>query len=170
MKKQPCKLMRNNNTTGNETILQWGDGTNHRIHKHGHELCSDGIIHFYAHPLQAALYSPIHVDGYTKLREVTHHSKMVSDNTKCAAKSITTGKEIPIPEITLEQIIEIAIRCVLLVCSDPEFVKWANNWLNGVDRSFEAAYAVYDAYAVSCTGLPADQIIQIIADVVGWKE
>ena len=204
MKPQPCKQMRRDDTTGYENVLQWGNGVNNRIYKHGHILCSDQVIHFYAHPLQAAFFSPIHVSAYTKLREVIYHSKMVSDGTKCAAKSVTTGKEIPLPEITPEQRVEIAIRCVLKVYHEPKFVKWANNWLNGIDRSPEAAYAVYEtayyaahaaydatnaayyaarvayyashdvAYgavcAVSCTKLPADQILQIIKDVVGWEE
>ena len=192
MKSQPCKLMREDDTTGGDYhILQWGNGINNHIYNQGYDLCSDGVIHFYIHPLQAAFFYPIHVASYTKLREVTRHSEMISDNTKCAAKSVTTGKEIPLPKITPEQRIEIAIRCTLKVYHDPEFVKWANKWLSGEDRSSEVTYVSYTAayyaahaacavcyaacaadaaVAVSCTGLPADQILQIIADVVGWGE
>ena len=141
MKPQPCKLMRKDDTTGNETILQWGNEVNNRIFKQGHELCTDEVIHFYAHPLLAVFFCPIHVVYAAKLRQVTHHSKMVSDGTKCAAKSVTTGKRIPLPKITSEQRVEIAIRCALKVHHKPKFVKWANNWLNGIDRSSETAYA-----------------------------
>ena len=210
MKEQPCKLMRCNDTTGCETIFQWGDGTNYCIRNQGYELCTDQVIHFYIHPLQAAFFAPIHRGGYTKLREVTHHSKMVSDGSKCAAKSVTTGKRIPLPKITSEQRVEIAIRCALKVHHKPKFVKWANNWLNGIDRSSETAYAfrastfyapraayyaahaaydatnaayyaarvayyashdvAYAARAVDYIEFPADRILQIIADVVGWGE
>ena len=208
--------MRCNDTTGCETIFQWDDGTNYRIYNQGYELCSEQVIHFYIHPLQAAFFAPIHVDDYTKLREVTHHSKMISDVTRCAAKSVTTGKEIPIPEITIEQRVEIAIRCALKVHPEPEFVAWANKWLSGEDRfqnttatspvpyapaigytiyaaaaytsatafGVSAAYAVEAAHAVdlhateavyaACTiairrGIKFN-VLDIIADVVGWKE
>ena len=201
VKKQPCKLMRRDDTTGDENVLQWGDGTNHRVYKHGHELCSDEIIHFYIHPLQAAFFAPIHVSDYTKLREITHHSKMVSDGTKCVAKSVTTGKQIPIHEITMEQRAEIAVRLALKVCHEPKFIKWANKWIDGTDRSYTAinditgvmaSASIYDsiaetaraaiyatyadddadissaaANAATYTQLPADQILQIIVDVVG---
>ena len=83
---------------------------------------------------------------------------------------------------------------MLRVCEKPKFVKWAEKWLSGEDRSLGTAYtayaaayyatcaahcdfhiATYDvariaALAVSRTDLPADQILQIIGDVVGWGE
>ena len=216
MRRQPCKLMRDDNTTGIANRLHWGEGVNNRIFKYGYELRTNQVIHFYDHPLQATFFSPIHVTDYTKLREVTHYSKMVSDGTKCAAKSVTTGKEIPIPEITIEQRVEIAIRCALKVHPEPEFVAWANKWLSGEDRfqnttatspvpyapaigytiyaaaaytsatafGVSAAYAVEAAHAVvlhateavytACTiairrGIKFN-VLDIIADVVGWKE
>lgn len=114
----------------------------------------------------------------------------------------TTGNEIPLPEVTTEQYVEIAVRVSLLVCDDKKYVKWANNWLSGKDRSAKAAYsaanttndAAHNAahaantianiddttcningiahairYAVQA-GVSAEQILQIIADVVGYEE
>jgi len=45
------------------------------------------------------------------------------------------------PQVTTEQRVRFAILCVLAVYHDPEFARWAEAWLSGVDRSAESAQA-----------------------------
>jgi hypothetical protein len=68
---------------------------------------------------------------------------------KCGVKSLTTIKQIPLPVITLEQKVKIAIYCSLKVYKEPMYVAWAKNWLNGKDRSCKAAAAAYAAAAAA---------------------
>ena len=48
---------------------------------------------------------------------------------------------IDLPEMTLTQAIAISIYCSLQLPQSDEYVKWANNWLSGADRSPGAALA-----------------------------
>jgi hypothetical protein len=58
---------------------------------------------------------------------------------KSGFKTVTTIRRIDLPVITLEQRIRISIYCALKQYSAPSFVKWANAWLDGSDRSARAA-------------------------------
>jgi hypothetical protein len=60
---------------------------------------------------------------------------------KSGFKTVTTIRRIDLPVITLEQRIRISIYCALKQYSAPSFVKWANAWLDGSDRSARAAWA-----------------------------
>ena len=64
---------------------------------------------------------------------------------KCGAKTVTTIREIEVPVLTNDQIIEIGIHCALTVCKKADFVKWAEHWLDGSDRSAKSAWAVRKA-------------------------
>jgi hypothetical protein len=60
---------------------------------------------------------------------------------KSGFKTVTTIRRIDLPVITLEQRIRISIYCALKQYSALSFVKWANAWLDGSDRSARAARA-----------------------------
>jgi len=60
---------------------------------------------------------------------------------KSGFKTVTTIRRIDLPVITLEQRIRISIYCALKQYSALSFVKWANAWLDGSDRSARAAEA-----------------------------
>ena len=66
---------------------------------------------------------------------------VVDDGMKVGCKTLTTIRQIPVPKIPAEQRVEIAIRCVLLVYKEEAWVKWANDWLSGKDRTLGAARA-----------------------------
>jgi hypothetical protein len=51
-------------------------------------------------------------------------------------------RRIPLPALTLEQRIDIAIRAARVVSYDEAFRQWAIGWLSGRNRSPEAARAV----------------------------
>jgi len=71
---------------------------------------------------------------------------------------LTTRHKIDLPSLTIEQRIEIAIRCAKLVCDDPAWTTWADNWLSGKDRSEAAAAraAVWAARAVAAAAAWAE--------------
>ena len=55
-----------------------------------------------------------------------------------------TVREIPMPVLTTEQRVEIAIQCALYDCkkryfTSDNFIRWAERWLDGTDRSAAAA-------------------------------
>ena len=135
----------------NETL--WGENITHKALWGGGELCSDKWIHFYTHPLLAVYFNPIHANiANPKLWECEIEGTVKSEFDKSGCKKLTTLREIPLPVITTEQRIEIAIKCSLLVYEESGYVMWAEDWLSGKDRT-NAAYA---ARGVNRLGLPVD--------------
>lgn len=99
-------------------------------------LCTDGVIHFYDSIWVALLMNCYHADIPNPRAIVIEVGEVVAhDGTKGGSKWATMLREIPVPMMTTEQRVEIAIRCALAVSHDPEFVEWANKWLSGEDRS-----------------------------------
>ena len=139
-----CKLTDENMQTYNKTqwqLQQWQetDGSE--------ELCSPGWLHYYSHPLLAAFLNPIHADFATpRLFEIEIAGKIKEDHgLKLGCTKLRLVKEIAVPAVTLEQRIKFGILCALEVYKDAKFVQWANNWLDGTDRSRAAANAAYAA-------------------------
>jgi hypothetical protein len=65
--------------------------------------------------------------------------EVVSDGTKSGCNTGTTVAEVNLPDVTSEQRVEVAIRCVLELCPHESWVVWAEKWLSGEDRSRSAA-------------------------------
>ena len=141
-----CKITdKNGQTFGG---CQWGEGVRNTAIGEGNELCSGGVIHYYADPLLAAFVNPIHGDYDPKtmiLWEFAPDSEVTGDALKRACKSGMTVRQIPIPEITTEQRVEVGIRAAKLVCNDKRWNTWADKWLSGEDRTEDAAWAARDA-------------------------
>ena len=138
------KLTDENGQTRNRT--QWGPGVSHSGTGEG-KLCGPGWIHYYDDPLLAVLMNPVHADFENpKLWEATAGGEVKSDNgLKFGCRTLTTIREIPLPEITVEQRVRFAILCAMEVCKLPEFAKWADNWLSGKDRSKESAWSAAES-------------------------
>jgi hypothetical protein len=140
------KLTDENLTTQNNTrwvINEWKetDGIQR-------ELCNSSWLHAYEDIYVAAFMYVIHVN-YSNPRffKAEGDGKFLSDGTKCGVTRLRLVEEIPLPTITKEQRIKIAILCALKVCHEASFVTWANDWLSGKDRSENAAdAAANDAY------------------------
>ena len=127
---------------------QWGEGVTHRAKRGKMEFCTNTCIHCYSDPLMASFFNTIHGDfKEPQCWEGEVKGKTISDGCKIGCKEFTTIREVPLPEISTEQRIAIAIKCALRVYAEPEFVKWAGNWLNGTDRSYDAADAASRAAA-----------------------
>ena len=130
---------------------QWGPGVSHSGTGKG-GLCGPGWIHAYEHPLIAVLMNPIHANFKNpRLWEAKGEVGLRDGQLKCGCKTLTTVREIPLPEITAEMRVRFAILCAKEVCADLSWNAWADKWLSGEDRSVEAAkaaaWASYDAAA-----------------------
>ena len=123
--------------------LQYEIGVWKKATGEGTKLCSDGFLHCYPSPEIASFMNPIHaVIANPRIFECDCKGKSLNDNgLKLGFKEIKLTKEISLPEITTEQRAAIAILCTLEVYKDKQFVQWAENWLNGTDRSEKAAAA-----------------------------
>ena len=121
---------------------QWGENVSHAAKGDGKRLCSDGWIHYYTHPLIAVLMNPIHADFTNpKLWEAEASGKIINEALKSGCKTLTTIKEIPLPEVSGVQKIAFGILCAKEVYDDKAWNKWADKWLSGDDRSKETANA-----------------------------
>jgi hypothetical protein len=137
------KLTDENDQSYNQT--QWGRNRRHQTNGKG-ELCGPGWLHAYTHPLLAVFLNPIHADFKTPhLWEATGIVRKTDYGLKVGVKQLTTIRRLRLPKITTNQRIRFAILCAKGVCTDPTFVKWADNWLSGKDRTKAAARAAWAA-------------------------
>jgi hypothetical protein len=119
--------------------LQWGDNVTHTAKGSG-GLCTDGVIHAYLTPELAVLLNPVHAGIAEPLLWECEGEVVASDGQlKVGCKSLTTIRQVPLPEITLNQKAAFGILCVLNVYREPNFVAWAEDWLSGINRSKRAA-------------------------------
>lgn len=120
---------------------QWGPGVTHEATgAASQDLCTDGWIHAYERPLLAVLLNPIHANFISpRLWEAEGEIGKREGQLKCGCRSLTTVHEIPLPKITTMQRVAFAIYCGLAVCKDEKWIKWANDWLSGKDRTAAAA-------------------------------
>ena len=111
------------------------------------ELCGPGWLHYYHHPLLAVLLNPIHANiKNPRMFEVEVGSTCLDDKgLKGGTTEMTLVKEISIPEVTIVNRIAFAILCAKDVYKETGWNKWADNWLNNIDRSHDAAAAAYAA-------------------------
>jgi hypothetical protein len=128
---------------GKENECLWGENITHYATGKGSQLCSRDLIHVYRNPLIASFMNPSHADFKNPLLweceakgDCNHDGQL-----KSGFKTVTTIRRIDLPVITLEKRIRISIYCALKQYSAPSFVKWANAWLDGSDRSARAAAA-----------------------------
>lgn len=135
--------------TRNDT--QWGPGVSHSGTGEG-GLCGPGWIHAYEHPLIAVLMNPIHADFKNpRLWEAEGKIAIRDGQIKCGCATLTTIREIPLPEITTEMWIRFAILCTKEASTAAvgeawkAWNAWADKWLSGEDRSAAAAAAAAKA-------------------------
>ena len=131
--------------------FQWELGKEVTTDGNSNELCNKHWLHYYHHPLLAVLLNPIHADiDNPRLFEAKALGKHLDDKgLKGGCTKMTLTKELELPEITLNQKIAFGILCSLEVYKEKGFVKWASNWLSGVNRTdaYAADAAARAAYA-----------------------
>jgi hypothetical protein len=97
---------------------------------------------------------------------------------KCGCLSLTTVREIPLPQITIEQRVRFAIACEWPGYDDPKWRTWARKWLSGEDRSAasaasagRAAWDAWDAwYAWDASAAWAASAARAGVDIVACAE
>lgn len=100
---------------------------------------------FYSDPHLALMFNPINDDIQNpQLCKFECSEIRTSNGVKFSCKSQTLIEEIDLPILTLNQRIAFAIKCSLSVYENGFFHYWANNWLNGTDRTAHSADAAYD--------------------------
>lgn len=132
------KLTSQNGTTHNGT--KWGPGARYEV-AGPLEMCGNGI-HAYSDPLLAVLLNPIHAEiNSPRLWECEASDEHIDDHgLKSCHRWLQTVRELPVPQITTEQRVRFAILCAIDSGADnPAWVAWALHWLDGSDRSHEAA-------------------------------
>ena len=131
------KLTDKDGWTRNGTL--WGPGVSHSGTGEG-ELCGPGWIHAYEHPLIAVLMNPLHADFKNpRLWEAEGEIAIRDGQLQCGCKTLTTIREIPLPEITAEMWVRFAILSAKDVCACRAWNAWADRWLSGEDRTQSAA-------------------------------
>mgnify|MGYP001579972072 CR=1 FL=1 len=112
---------------------QWREGVTH---------CSLDLIHLYEHPLLAVLLNPMYANFTNPILWEGEAEIVTNDNgLGLGAKEATTHQQIPLPRVTLEQRVTFGILCALEVYREKGWVKWAQGWLNGTNRSERTARA-----------------------------
>jgi len=147
------KLVSQNMKTrvGHENETTWEIGKTISVKEGKMELCTNTVIHYYSDPVVAIIMNCIHANiTNPRMFEVETSDEYVTDGLKYGCKSITLLGEIDAPKVTLEQKVAFGILSSLFVYKESNFVKWANNWLSGKDRTAAAArVAVHAVYAAA---------------------
>ena len=133
---------------GEDNELTWAVGVAHKTTGTGTRLCTADVIHAYEHPLIAVLMNPVHADfDPATMRLFVAEGNIVAreGQLKCGVHALKIVEEIHVPVLTIEQQVKFTILCAKLVCKDAEWNAWADKWLNGDDRSAEAARAAWAA-------------------------
>ena len=127
----------------------WGSNVAHTATGSGVALCTPDVIHAYTSPLLAVLLNPIHADIVNPILWEARGKVVAQDGSKVGVKSLTTIRQIPLPEITTTQKVAFGILAAMKVYKNPAFQKWAKLWLSGKDRSWAAAAAARAAAAAA---------------------
>ena len=134
---------------------QWHLGETKRVpDTSNYTMCSKEVLHCYAHPLLAAFYNPIHANIQNpRLFKIEIDRVVATDGKKQASLEQTLLIELPLPTISTEQRVHIAILCAKTVYTDKAWNAWADSWLSGKDRTTTSAYAAANAagYAAAHT-------------------
>ena len=161
------KLLSQEMTSHNDT--KWEIGVPIFVSKQGNEMCTDQVLHCYNHPMLAVIFNPIHANiRKPKLFEIQVDGICNNDGLKFASKSQTLIKEISLPEISLEQKIEFAIKVAKLVYKNGSWNSWADKWLDGSDRTVGAAYAAASAVGAAYAAAHAASAVADAADAAAY--
>ena len=133
-----CKLTNQDWETYGST--KWGPNVTHETDGSG-ELCSKGWVHVYVSPEVAAFMNPVHADfADPVLWEADAEGQHKSD---CGLKEgytkVTTLRIITLPELSTTARVRVAIKAALFCKPSKNFRLWAERWLDGSNRSVEAA-------------------------------
>jgi hypothetical protein len=155
------KLTDQRGQTQNNT--QWGPGVSHSGTGIG-ELCGPGYIHAYTSAELALFLNPGHANFHEpRLWEAEGEIALNDCGLKVGCITLTTIRELPVTMPTKTQCITFGILCAMEVYNEPDWRTWAQNWLNGTDRSAASAEAV-----MGVTMWPAEAAAWAAMKAVRW--
>ena len=134
------KITRQDLTTHNGYL--WVPGERRAFPGTG-ELCGPGWCHAYTHPGLALLLNPVHANySPCRLWQGTGIIGRTDRGLKVGLSECTLLQELEIPLVTIEQRVIFGLLCALQVYSEPSFVTYAVDWIDGTARAAaEAAMA-----------------------------
>lgn len=136
--------------------MKWEIGKTNIAWVEGTQMCSPQVLHYYEHPLLAVLLNPRHADiRNPRMLKIECSEKVAGDGLKAACKEQTPIEEMEVPVLTTNQRVAFAIKCALAVYQQDTFVKWAEDWLSGKDRTKSSATAAACAAGAACAASAA---------------
>ncbi len=107
------------------------------------ELCSNSFYHFYTHPLLAVLLNPIHANLSNPVLWKGEARGTFKDDRglKGGATQMRIVERLEVPKISTIQKVAFALLCAKEIYTEASFVRFADSWLKGEDRSDAAANA-----------------------------
>ena len=146
--------------------FQWVPG-NWKKTSGGGDLCGPGWLHGYCDPLVAIFMNPIHANiSNPILWQGEGCGKFLDDRgLKCGFTEMRIIKKIKPYKFTPEKLVEIAIVCAIESgYNDEDFISWACHWMDGSDRSAEAA----EAWAASAWSVVGADVAGAAAWAAAW--
>jgi hypothetical protein len=136
----PCKLVTQDLKTYADT--QWRLGEWKSSSGEG-SLCGSGWLHGYEDPLLAAFLNPVHANILSPLvfevavkgSLLDVYGTMFGATDMCLTQALS-----PLPTLTDWRCIRFALLCVLRTTESERFCEWAEKWLLGQDRTYDAAH------------------------------
>lgn len=146
------KITDKDNCTNSGRTL-WGENVTLKREGKGElDLLPKRVLRCYRDPYLAVFMSPIY-DKYNpiKLWEAETTIIIYDDGTMSDVRELTTIRQIPLPELTIEQRVKIAAKCALQVCNEgTKLFDWSLEWVTGTNRSSASAWdAAIDAKATN---------------------
>lgn len=139
-----------NNNRRRACGLTWGPGVTHRL-PHGH------LFDVYRSPLLAALMNPAHEEFDSMHLWEADGEVVNSTGYSIGVNSLTTIREVPLPEVTTTQRVAFAILAVRAAASKIDWCRWADGWISGYRRGGDGVYSVSElAMAASNAAEAAD--------------
>lgn len=139
------------------------------------ELCTSGWIHAYESPLVGIFMDLIHGNfGSTgRMWECEGEGMVLRDHDlKIGVERLRLISELPLPVIDTERRVTIAILCAKRVCVEPSWIKWADDWLSGRNRTANAAaawataaWAIWATDAAAAAARAAADAADVVANV-----
>lgn len=113
-------------------------------------LCTPSFYHAYLTPALAAFMNPVHAGIQNPVfwrAEIRGKVEVDGEGgiLKLGATEMRTVERIPAITPTLTQRVVFALLCVDDKKAGKEWCEWRDNWLDGIDRSYETASAADDA-------------------------
>jgi hypothetical protein len=87
------------------------------------------------------MLNPIHTAIDDPRAYAVYGTVIARDHCKAGGHTFVCGQRLDLPQISIDMRVRFGILAALQTYSEPVWVAWANNWLGGIDRAREAAWA-----------------------------